>query len=66
MAARRVIPEADASRTASVAAQQVRGYVGFVDEDVAARIVQRLRVAPMAAGRGDIRPTLFVGVYGFF
>jgi hypothetical protein len=29
-------------------------------------IAQRLRVAPLAPRGGDIRPSLFVGVYRFF
>jgi hypothetical protein len=28
--------------------------------------VQRQRVTPRAAPRGDVSPSLFVGVYGFF
>jgi hypothetical protein len=28
--------------------------------------VNRLRVPPVAAGGGHVRPTLFVGVYRFF
>jgi hypothetical protein len=66
MAAGRVIAETHAARTTSIAAQQIRRDARFVDEDVGARIVQRLRVLPPPARRGDVRPALFVGVYGFF
>jgi hypothetical protein len=37
----------------------------FVDEDVPARIPERLRFAPLAPALRDIRATLFVGVCGF-
>jgi hypothetical protein len=66
MAVRRVIPKAHATRTPPVAAQQVGGDTGFVDEDVGARVMQRLVVLPLASRGRDIRPTLLVGVYGFF
>ena len=66
MAARGVIPEAHATRTAPVAAQQVGGDARFVDEDVAARVVQRLGLLPPAAIGGDIRTSLLVSVYRFF
>jgi hypothetical protein len=29
-------------------------------------LAQREPAAPLAAGRGDIRPALFIGVNGFF
>ena len=66
VAARRVIAEAHAARTPAVAAQEIRRDARFIDEDVAARVVQRLGVLPPAARRGDVRPALFVGVYRFF
>ena len=66
MAARRVIPEARAGRTAPVSPQQVGGHAALVEKDVAADVPQRLPVAPLAARRRDIRPALFVGVYRFF
>jgi hypothetical protein len=66
MAARRVIAQAYASRTPTVAAQEIRGDARFVDEDVRARIVQGLGVLPPAAIGGDVRPSLLVGVYRFF
>jgi hypothetical protein len=66
MAIRRVITEAHAAGTSPVAAQEIRGDARFVDEDVGARVMQRLAVLPLAAGGDDVRPTLFVGVYRFF
>ena len=66
MATRRVIPEAHAAGAAPVAAQQIRGDARFVEEDVGPGVVQRQCVLPLAARRGDVRPSLLVGVYGFF
>ena len=66
MAARRVIANAGPAQAAGVATKQIRGHARFVDEDVLARIAERQRGAPLPSRRGDIRPTLFVGVYGFF
>jgi hypothetical protein len=66
MAVRRVVAEPDAARTPSVAPQEIRGHSGFVDEDVRAGVVERLRVLPAPALGGDVRPSLLVGVYGFF
>jgi hypothetical protein len=66
MAVRRVIPEAHATRTPPVAAQEIRGHARFVNEDVGAGVVQRLRVLPAPAIRGDVRTSLLVGVYRFF
>lgn len=64
--ARRVIPEACAARTAAIATQEVGRDARFINEDVGARVVQRLRGVPLAPGGRDVRPALFVGVYGFF
>ena len=66
VAARGVIPEAYAPRTAPVAAQEIRRDARFVDKDVAARVVQRLGLLPPAAAGGDIRTALLVRVYRFF
>jgi hypothetical protein len=63
---RRVIRGTFASRAARVATQQIRRDARFIDEDVLRRIVGRQRVCPLAPCGGDIRTTLFVGVYGFF
>jgi hypothetical protein len=66
MAVRCLIPESHTTGTATIAAQEIRGAARFIDEDVGARVVYRLRVLPPAAGGGDVRPSLFVGVDGFF
>jgi hypothetical protein len=66
VAARRVIGDARPARAARIAPQQIRRHAGLIDEDVLARLVEGQRLGPPAAGGRDIRPTLFVGVYGFF
>jgi hypothetical protein len=65
MAAWGVIAQPLAARTPAVATQEVRGDAGLVNEDVGTRVVERLRVLPPPTCRGDVRPALFVGVYGF-
>ena len=62
----RMVGNPHAAETARVATDQIRGDAGFIDEHILARIVERLGLDPPAAGRGDVRPALFVGVYGFF
>jgi len=66
MAARCVIANARAARAAGIAANQFRRDARFIDEDVPARIVERQRLIPMTPRGRDIRPTLFIGVDGFF
>ena len=66
MAVRRVIAQSHAARTPSVAPQEIGGDTGFVNEDVGAGVVQRLRVLPAPAIGGDVRASLLVGVYRFF
>jgi hypothetical protein len=66
MAVRRVIAETDPAGTPAIAAQQIGRDAGFIDEDIAARIVQAQRVLPLAPARGDISAPLFVGEYRFF
>ena len=61
----RVIAEARAPRTPSVAAEQIRRHAAFIEEDVLARVAQRLPQLLLPARRGDIRPSLLVGVYLF-
>jgi hypothetical protein len=63
---RRVVAQPQASRAPAVAPEQIGGDARFVDEDVATRIVEPLGVLPVPAAGGDVRPPLFVGVYGFF
>ena len=38
----------------------------FVEKDVLAGVAERLPRLPLPARRGDIRASLFVGLYGFF
>jgi hypothetical protein len=66
MAARCVIGNPGSSQTPPIATQQIGGYARLVDEDVLPRLVKRLRGDPAPSLGGDIRTTLFVGVYGFF
>jgi hypothetical protein len=66
VAVRRVVAQADATRTSPVAAQKICRDARFIDEDVGARVVQRLGVLPAAAIGSDVRPALLVGVYRFF
>ena len=66
VATRRVIANARAAQAAGVAADEIRGHARFVDEDILARVAEWQRLMPPAPGGRDIRPTLFVGVYGFF
>jgi hypothetical protein len=66
VSAGRVIAEAQAAWAAAVASQQIGRDAGFVEKDEVPGIAQRLRLLPVAAGRGDVRTALFVGVYGFF
>lgn len=64
--ARRVIAEPQAARTAPIPPQQISRDSGFVKEDVLPRIAERQPILPAATRRGDVRPALFVSVYGFF
>jgi hypothetical protein len=66
MATRRVVAQALAAGTPPVPAQKVGRDARFIDEDVGARVVQRLGVFPLVAGGGDVRTPLFVGVDRFF
>ena len=66
VSAGRVIAEPQAAWAAAVAPQQIGRHAGFVEKDEMPGIAERLRLLPVAAGRGDVRATLFVGVYGFF
>jgi hypothetical protein len=64
--ARSVVAEAHPARTSAIPPQQIGGDPGFIDEDVAARIVERLCVLPPPPRGGDISAPLFVGVDRFF
>lgn len=62
----RVIAEARAPWAAPVAAQQVRRHAALVQKQILTDIPERLDAPPLPARGGDVRPALFVGVYGFF
>ena len=66
MAARRMVVEAGPPGTATVATQQIGRDAALVEKHVLGGIVQRQPGPPLAALRGDVRPTLFVGVNRFF
>ena len=66
MAARRVIVQTGAARTAAIATQQVGRDAAFVDVDILSGIVQGLRVSPLPTVGRDVSAPLFVGVNGFF
>lgn len=66
VAAWRVITHADAAQAAAIAAQQVRRHPAFIEKHILPDIAQRLPRAPVPPLGDDVRPSLFVGVYGFF
>ena len=66
VAARRVIVEARASETPTIAAEQVGGDATFIEKDVLPCVAQGQPVSPPAAFSGDVGAPLFVGVYRFF
>jgi hypothetical protein len=64
--ARRVVVETQAARTPAIPTQQVGGHAALVDKDILPCVVDRERVLPVPTLRRDVRPSLFVGVDGFF
>lgn len=66
MAAGRVIAQARAAETAAVPTQQIRRDPAFIQKQILRHVAERLPRLPLPPGGGDIRPTLFVGVYRFF
>ena len=64
--ARRVIVEARAPETPTVAAKQVGRDAAFIEKDVLPRVAERQPVSPAAALSGDVGAPLFVGVDRFF
>jgi len=66
MAAWGVIAKARATRTPTIAADQIRRDAAFVEKDVLSDIAERQPRPPSAPFSDDVRPSLFVGVYGFF
>lgn len=63
---RGVILQARTAGTSAVAPEQIGRHAAFIEEDVLGHVAQRLPRAPLAPGRRDIRPALFVGVDRFF
>ena len=61
-----MIMEPRTSQTAAEPAQQVGRHATFIEKPILAHVAQGLRVAPLASGGRDIRPSLFIGVDGFF
>jgi hypothetical protein len=66
MPAGRVIAEPCAPGTPPIATEQVGGDAAFIDKDVLSRVTQREPIPPPAPLSGDVRSSLFVGVYRFF
>ena len=66
MTAGRVIAQARAAQTAAVPTQQIRRDPAFIQKQILRYVAKRLPRLPLPSGRGDIRPTLLVGVYRFF
>ena len=66
VAAGRVIAEPRAPWTAAIAPQEIRRHATFIQEHVLAHIADRQPVVPLATLRDNVRPSLLVGVYGFF
>ena len=66
MTAGRVIAKARAAQTAAVPAQQIRRDPAFIEKQILRHVAEWLPRLPLPSGRGDIRPTLLVGVYRFF
>ena len=66
VAARRVIAEPQASWAAPIPSQQVGSDPRFIDEDIAAGVVDGEEVLPPPSRGRDVRAPLFVGVYRFF
>ena len=66
MTAGRVIAQTRAAPAPAVPPQQIRRDPAFIQKEILRHVAERLPRLPLAAGRGDIRPTLFFGVYRFF
>jgi hypothetical protein len=66
MATRRVVAPPHPSRAAAISTKHVRRNAGFVNEDIAARVVQRQRVSPAPARGRNISAPLIDGVYRLF
>ena len=66
MAARGVVAQPNATRTATVAPQQIGRDATFINEDVVADVTKRQPGAPASAFSRDVGPPLLVGVNRFF
>ena len=66
MTARRVVVEARATGTPTVAAQEVGRHPALVEENVLACVAHRQPGAPLPTLDRDVSAPLFVGVNGFF
>lgn len=64
--ARRVIVEARAPGTPTIAAQEIGRDATFIEKDVLPRVTERQPVSPTAAFSGDVGAPLLVGVDRFF
>ena len=62
----RMVVHACAPAAAPIATQEIRRHAAFIEKHVVPDVAERLPVPPVAAGRGYVRPALFVGVYRFF
>jgi len=63
---RRVVVDPGAPRRPPVSAQEIRGDAGLIEKDEVRRIPRRRPLAPVGAGRGDVRARVFAGAYRFF
>ena len=66
MATGGVIVQPRAAGTPAVAAQDVGPHTALVEKHVVTGLVQGQPVSPLPPLGRDVRPPLFVGVYGFF
>ena len=63
---RSVVIDPLSARRAAVAPEQVRGHSRFIEEGQMRRIPGRRGLVPVSPGRGDVRPVVLAGPYGFF
>ena len=66
MSAGRVIVQPHTAWTASIAAEQISGDATLIEKDVLPHIAKRQPGSPATAVSGDVGPSLFFGVDGFF
>jgi hypothetical protein len=58
--------EANAPGTPAIATEQVGGDSAFIEKDVLPHVAKRQPRPPAAPVRDDVRPSLLLGVDGFF